>query len=168
MSWAGLNTIPRVLMRRLPLVTLFLISALTVGRPSSEGDSQNLKLLVSIEQQTITEPYPARVTLHLHNAGQEAIWLYRRARGPRPAAHYLTEVNRPPETTGGSVLEAKLQPVTSAGPREAAVAASATVFENVGLPRPKLERIAPGDDYEEKTLLRLAPALGESQKAIWG
>jgi len=44
------------------------------------GPADTLKLLISVEQQSITAPIPARVTLHLHNAGEKTLWLYRRAR----------------------------------------------------------------------------------------
>src|SRR5713226_4962223 len=46
------------------------------------AEAQPLKLLISIEQQTITAPFPARVTLHLHNSGQGTLWLYRPVRSP--------------------------------------------------------------------------------------
>ena len=36
-------------------------------------DTDTLKLLISVEQQTLTLPYPLRATLHLHNSGQAAV-----------------------------------------------------------------------------------------------
>ena len=120
----------------------------------TEADA--LKLLISAEQTTITAPYPARLTLHLHNAGQAPLWLYRRARS---------------ETREGSSLEARLEPMRAAGSGEITAPAQARVLESVGLPRPKLVRLAPGDDYTEKTTLKIVPARagkdGEGSP-LWG
>jgi hypothetical protein len=126
-----------------------------------------LKLLISVEQQNIAAPFPARVTLHLHNAGNETVWLYRHARGRLPAPRRLTEEETGPQSSGGSLLTVKLEPVS---PVQVAISnpAQATVFESVGLPKPKLSRLAAGEDYEEKTSIRLTPALSEVQKPIWG
>ena len=124
-------------------------------------DRSPLKLLISIEQQSITAPFPARVTLHLHNAGQESLWLYRRAR-TRPEAG---------EVVNGSTLSVQLEPVGVIASRPVRAAAEGTVLASVGLPRPKLVKLAPGDDYEEKAVVHLEPARvgeeGEGQP-FWG
>jgi hypothetical protein len=125
-----------------------------------------LKLLISVEQQNIPAPFPARVTLHLHNAGNETVWLYRHAQGKLPAPRLLEE-DTGPQSTGGATVAVKLEPA-SAGQATNGNPAQATVFESVGLPKPKLVRLAPGEDYEEKTSIRLTPALSELQKPIWG
>jgi hypothetical protein len=65
------------------------------------------------------------------------------------------------------MLTVKLEPA-SAGQATIMNPAQGEVFESVGLPKPKLVRLAPGDDYEEKTTIRLTPALSEEQKPIWG
>jgi hypothetical protein len=120
----------------------------------TEADA--LKLLISAEQTTITAPYPARLTLHLHNSGQAPVCLYRRARG---------------ETREGSSLEARLEPIRPTGSPEVSAPAPGRVLESVGLPRPKLVRLAPSDDYTEKTTLKIAPARtgknGEGSP-LWG
>jgi hypothetical protein len=146
--------------------TLLLLVALTLPSRGAAVDTP-LKLLISVEQQTITVPFPARVTLHLHNAGSETVWLYRHAQGKLPAPRRLLEENTGPQSTGGSLLTVKFEP---ARPGQAAISnpAQAAVFESVGLPKPKLVGLVPGEDYEEKASIRLAPALSEVQKPIWG
>ena len=124
-------------------------------------DSAPLKLLISIEQQSITAPFPARLTLHLHNAGQKPVWLYRKVR-MRPQAG---------EVVGGSTLAVHLEPLGVPASRPARVAAVGTVLESVGLPHPKLVRLAPGDDYEERAVVHLEPARTEEEgtgQPQWG
>ena len=126
-----------------------------------------LKLLISVEQQNIAAPFPARVTLHLHNAGNETVWLYHHAQGKLPPPRLVLEEDTTPQSTGGSLLTVKLEPA-SAGQATISNPAQAAVFESVGLPKPKLVGLAPGEDYEEKASIRLTPALSEAQKPIWG
>jgi hypothetical protein len=102
-----------------------------------------LKLLISVEQPVIPAPYPARLTLHLHNAGQAPLWLYRRVRH---------------QTGAGSSLAAHLEPIRTASAPELSAPAQGRVFESVGLPRPKLVRLAAADDYTEKATLKVVPA----------
>jgi hypothetical protein len=120
------------------------------------AEADGLKLLIFAGQTTIAAPYPVRLTLHLHNAGQLPLWLYRRARG---------------ETREGSSLEARLEPIRPPGSPEVSAPAAGRVLESVGLPRPRLARLAPGDDYTEKTTLKIAPARtgknGEGSP-LWG
>jgi hypothetical protein len=129
-------------MRHFALSLLVLLTETSTAR-SADTAADSLKLLISVEQTTITAPYPARLTLHLHNAGQVPQWLYRRARN---------------ETREGSSLEAQLEPIRAAGSSEISTPGQARVLESVGLPHPKLVRLAPGDDYTEKTTLKIAPA----------
>ena len=124
-------------------------------------DATPLKLLISIEQQSITASFPARVTLHLHNAGQGPLWLYRKAR-TRPEAG---------EVVNGSSLGVRLEPVEVSASRPIRVDAVGTVLESVGLPRPKLVRLAPDDDYEEKVVIQLEPARAGAaggDQPLWG
>jgi len=58
-----------------PLLLLFLPL-----ETNSATEANALKLLISVEQHTVTAPFPLRVTLHLHNSGQRPLWLYRKAR----------------------------------------------------------------------------------------
>jgi hypothetical protein len=142
------------------MVALPLFLALP-GYGAAADDRDQLKLLISIEQQSITAPFPARVTLHLHNAGQGPLWLFRKAR-TRPEAG---------EVVNGSTLAIHLEPVEVSASRPIRVDAVGTVLESVGLPRPKLVRLAPDDDYEEKAVIQLEPAragaAGEDQP-LWG
>ncbi len=137
-----------------PPIALFLL--LLPDQPKPSAEASLLKLLISVEQQSITSPFPARVTLHLHNSGREPLWLYRRARG---------------QAQEGSSLEAKLEPAGVVQSREISTPGQGTVLESVGLPRPKLVKLDASEDYEEKAAIRLAPALagsGGESKAIWG
>lgn len=129
-------------MRYFAFLPLVLLTETSIGHPA-DAAADILKLLISVEQTTITAPYPARLTLHLHNSGQAPLWLYRRVRN---------------QTSEGSSLEARLEPVAAAGSAAISSPAQARVFESVGLPRPKLLRLAPGDDYTEKATLKMVPA----------
>ena len=147
--------------------TLLLLVPLALPSQGAASDT-SLKLLISVEQQNIVAPFPARVTLHVHNAGNETVWLYRHARGKLPTPRRLLEEETGPQpTTGGAMLTVKLEPV-SAGQAAVSNPAQAAVFESVGFPKPKLVRLAPGEDYEERSTIRLTPALSEVQKPIWG
>lgn len=122
----------------------------------AQGDADTLKLLISVEQSAIAAPYPARITLHFHNAGRETLWLYRRALA---------------RAANGATLEARLEPVGGMPAPDDSTPARGRVFENVGLPRPKLVKLAPDDDMIEKTVLDIIPAhSGPEGKGprIWG
>jgi hypothetical protein len=134
----------------------------------AQTNANPLKLLISIEQPTIAAPFPARVTLHLHNAGAEPVWLYRRVRNQLAPRRAVVEENKAHETTGGSTLSIKLGPAATTDSQSILTPAKGSVLESAGLPRPKLMRVGPGDDYEEKTTLQLAPALDRTAKPLWG
>ena len=141
-------------MRLLALLwTITLVASAIAGAAS---ETEPLKLLISVEQQAITAPYPARLTLHLYNAGPQPLWLYRRARG---------------QATEGSSAEARFEPIGAAGSAEVTAPAQSKFFESVGLPRPRLVRVAPGEDYTEKATLEINPASrgasGEGSP-VWG
>jgi hypothetical protein len=146
MEMGGSGTSKSGLTWTLPLAFSLALAA----RANAGVDPSALKLLISVEQQTITAPFPARVTLHLHNAGKQTLWLYRRARGAAKE---------------GSTLSVHLEPVQA---EAGSTPAQGNVFESVGLPRPRLVRLAAGEDYEEKATLRLAPAQSEANKPLGG
>jgi len=146
--------------------TLLLAVAFALPGRGAAVDT-SLKFLISVEQQTIAVPFPARVTLHLHNAGNETVWLFRHARAKLPIPKRLLEEESAPQTAGGSMVTVKLEPA-GAGQPASMNPAHGEAFESVGLPKPKLVRLAPGEDYEERTTIRLSPALSELQKPIWG
>jgi hypothetical protein len=137
-------------MRIHALLALAMVAAW--ARVQAAPDADTLKLLISVEEQTLTAPYPIRATLHLHNSGQQAIWLYRPVREP---------------SGNGAALGAQLVPVDQG----AATPGRGIVFERSGFPRPRLERLNPGEDYEEKTTLKIVPAragaCGDGE-AVWG
>ncbi len=133
------------------LGTFFLPTQLRAQR-----NADTLKLLISVEQPAIVSPYPARLTLHFHNAGRETLWLYRRALA---------------RAANGATVEARLEPVGTALAPNDSTPAQGRVFENVGLPRPRLIKLAPDDDTTEKTVLDIIPAhSGPEGKGppIWG
>jgi len=146
--------------------TLLLLAALVLPSKVAAADTP-LKLLISVEQQSIAAPFPARVTLHLHNAGSETVWLYRPAQPKLPPPRRLSDEDTGPQTTGGSVITVKIEP---AGTGQATISkpAQAEVFESVGLPKPKLVELRAGEDYEEKRSIRLTPAISEVQAPMWG
>ncbi|HEV2494688.1 MAG TPA: carboxypeptidase-like regulatory domain-containing protein [Terriglobia bacterium] len=153
------------------LLLLSVMSAAPLVAQTSVGEAP--KLLISVEQPRITAPFPVRVTLHLHNSGQTPLWLYRHARDPNaagvsPAQRIEPEENGSSTTTGGSTLTIRLDPVEAGGN---ATPAQGRALESVGMPHPKLVKLAPGDDYEEKAVIHVAPALagtGTSAKPVWG
>lgn len=130
-----------------------------------------LQFLVSVEQPQVTAPFPVRVTLHLHNSGQTALWLYRRARDP--GAVGLPEAKRlelaeseMTYATGGSTLAARLEPVEA---REVAAPAQARTLASVGMPHPALVKVTAGGDYEEHAVIHVDPAkTGDGSKLLWG
>ena len=148
------------------LITTVLSVVLLLLPGRGAGVDAPLKLLISVEQQAIPAPFPARLTLHLHNAGSETVWLYRHAQAKLPSPRMLEEDTSAP-TTGGSVLTVKIEPA-GAAPANISKPAQGVVFESVGPPKPKLVPLAPGGDYEETASIQLSPAVSELQAPIWG
>jgi len=146
--------------------------------------SQPLQLAISIEESSLTEPFPARINLHFHNAGSHPLWLYTPLRD-------ASEVNF---TSGGSSLAVHLEPVapstpgkgaftpatpapsapptgTSAPPSGAGSPAIGTLLLSAGFPHPKLVKIAPGGDYEETAVIHITPAMLQTPNGaqpVWG
>lgn len=122
---------------------------------SASGEESALKFVLSVEENIIIAPYPARVTLHLHNSGKETVWLYRRARH---------------EGGLGPSLEALLDPLESLAGPEAGTPARGQVLDYVGMPQPELVRLPPGEDYTEKAAVKLLPALNGAGagELVWG
>ena len=144
---------------------LLCIPVVLVGQILCVGQAQPLKLVITIEQTAITVPFPARVTLHLHNSGQETLWLYHNVAAAGALADRSTyESSSASHHVEGPTLAVKLESADNHA------VASGTVMKSVGLPHPKLARLAPNEDYEEKTVIGLAPAMleGGGQHPIWG
>jgi hypothetical protein len=132
----------------------------------------DLKLLISVDQPAVTAPLAAGITLHLHNAGQEPLWIYapvRDATVTSGAVNPFTAVDLGEgATTGGSSLEIKLIPADGSSPEQPA---AGRVLEVAGFPHPKLTMLAPGDDYEEKAFVQMTPgttAQGDTRQPHWG
>ena len=138
----------------------------------SFGQVIPLKLVITAEQQVINSPFPALVTLHLHNSGNTTLWLYSRA-SPQPiAGQAATDASQaasanPAHPQEGSTLSIQLEPADN----RVASPGAGELLDNAGLPHPRLIRLAQGEDYEEKSVIRVAPALAESngeKRPIWG
>jgi len=161
-------------------IALSLLTAL--GRAQTSPETQPLKLLVSLEQQSMTAPFPARLTLHLHNSGQVSVWLYRHVQDPETLRQMVAmpmseeEEQKANRTTGGSTLVVRLEPATRplaqpAGAAQTVAAAGAKVLTNVGLPHPSLVKVRPGEDYEEKAIITISPAQARADSGdqpLWG
>ena len=136
--------------------------------------AQDLKLLISVEQQTIVAPNPVRATLHFHNSGQQTMWLYRPVLSDLPGDRLglLAPVPsgvRPGETYGGSQLEVRLAPQTATGGTKEAAGSGYAIAPDA-LPYPRLVRLKPGDDYQEKVSIHIEPAQSKTggSQPVWG
>jgi Carboxypeptidase regulatory-like domain len=151
-------------------ILCFLILASPIPARSA-ADSGGLKILVSIDQTTITAPFPARIILHLHNSGQRTLRVYTPVRDATVVSGainpFTTEAPGPGSTRGGSALEVHLAPLDSATPESPA---EGKVLESAGFPHSKLVAIPPGEDYEEKAVLHLSPASADENGShpLWG
>jgi hypothetical protein len=143
---------------------------------TTPAEPEPLKLLISVEQQTITAPFPARVTLHLHNGGSKPLWLYRHARDKAvirriEAVQTFGDEEAPRQanrSSGGASLEVHLEPDSS---DPVARPGHGEILESAGLPHPRLVRLAPGDDYEERAVASLSAAMtssGGATRPLWG
>ncbi|MBZ5513406.1 MAG: carboxypeptidase-like regulatory domain-containing protein [Acidobacteriia bacterium] len=132
------------------------LAILAQQAPAQAAPSDDLKLLISLEQLTIATPYPARVTLQFHNGGKAPLYLYRRARS---------------QAGEGSALEVRLDPLGAPSAQEINTPARGSVFESVGLPRPKLVRLDADEDTAEKATIQLLPAQSGPEgngTSLWG
>lgn len=134
----------------------------------AQATASALKLLISPEEPFVAEPNAARIVLQIHNSSSQPIWLYRRAKGKHPPQDQALEENKNPPTTGGATVEVKLQPADAEHAKTAVSPAEATVLEYVQMPKPRLVKLAAGDDYKEVSIVHLAPAMAAGQKPIWG
>jgi len=140
------------------------------------ANAQNLKLLVSVQQQNIVAPGPVRATLHFHNSGQETLWLYRPVRSKRaadPGDSFAPGISEqaPGQNDSGSALEVHLAATNPAANEKQAAAGRGFVIAPDALPYPRLVRVAPGNDYDEKVVLQVKPAqskTGDSTQPVWG
>jgi hypothetical protein len=143
-----------------------LLISLTMAAAAEQSE---LKLLISIEETKVTAPNPARLTLHFHNAGSQAVWLYtpvHDATVPSEASNpFATEDFGPSLTSGGSTLEVQLQPPGAVAGNPDEAVGRVKVFDSVQPALAKLVAIAPGEDFEEKITVQLLPAAGDGEGA---
>ncbi|TAM80063.1 MAG: carboxypeptidase regulatory-like domain-containing protein [Acidobacteria bacterium] len=142
------------------------------------GRAEDLKLLVSVQQQSIMAPNPLRATLRFHNSGSQTLWLYRPVLSEIPgdrlgAVAPRPEELRPGEAYGGSRLEIHMAPqnAPAQGSGGNVEAGSGFALAPDALPYPRLVRLAPGGDYEEKVSIHVEPAeakSGTGNQPVWG
>jgi Carboxypeptidase regulatory-like domain len=140
------------------------------------GRAEDLKLLISVEQQSIVAPNPVRATLHFHNSGRQTLWLYRPVGSEMPGdrlgllAPVPSEV-QPGQAYGGSQIEVRLAPQSVATGGTNGAEGSGFAMAPDALPSPRLVRLASGDDCQEKVSIHIEPAqakAGEGSQPVWG
>ena len=140
------------------------------------GRAEDLKVLISVQQQSVVAPNPVRATLHLHNSGQQILWLYRPVKGSTTTDRGISIVPGAYEAGqgqlyGGSTLQVKLTPQHLPVGNAQEAAGSGFVIAPDALPYPRLVRLAPGGDYEEKVNIHVNPAktkAGAADQPVWG
>ncbi len=140
------------------------------------GRAEDLKLLISVEQQNIVAPQPVRTTLHFHNSGRETLWLYHPVVSELPGDRLgllAPEPSgaRPGQAYGGSQIEVRLALQTAVGAGAKEAAGSGFAMAPDAMPHPRLVRLAPGEDYQEKVSIHVEPAetkAGAGDQPAWG
>jgi len=140
------------------------------------GRAEDLKLLISVERQTIVAPHPVRATLQFHNSGRQTLWLYRPVISELPGDRlgFLAPVPadvRPGQAYGGSQLEIQMAPQSATGGDAKRAAGSGFAMAPDTLPHPRLVRLDPGEDYQEKLSIHVEPVQtksGTSEQPAWG
>ena len=175
----------------LPSLTVF--RGAPLGLAAAPAQASPLAVSLSVEQPRIVEPFPARITLRLHNGGASPLWLYRHVRDPQEleqARSQLAETAQGPggSTSGGSSLVIHLEPAeagkpaSSQGPGQSSGGSGrrdsrdanlprGRVLSSVGMPHPRLVRLAPGADATEGAVIELRPAqasAGGQEETVWG
>ena len=151
------------------MAALLLLPMSSAPQPGPRAASPSLQLTVSLAESAIAEPFPARVTLHFHNSGSKALWLYHPVRDA--AAMFMGEVN---STSNGSLIAAHLQ-LTAAGNASGAPGAAlpgvGTVLRSAEFPDPGLVSIPGRGDYAEPVAIQLKPArirTSGGERPLWG
>ena len=180
----------------LAIVGLLTLAGRLPGATSSAlaASAESLTVSLTVEQPKIVAPFPARATLRLHNAGSTPLWLYRHVRDPQELeqARYRTAGAKNPDavSSGGSSVVVHFEPAAasarkpeSQGPpssersndqaNDQASAESESqrsrVLASVGMPHPRLLRVAPGGDATEGVVIKLEPAqAGAGAEPVWG
>jgi hypothetical protein len=146
--------------------TLAIVSDATAAKPAAGTE---LTVSLAVAQETIAQPFPARIMLRFHNASTQPLWLYRHVRDPMDRARTAeTGENTPGATNGGSRLVVHLErtqaPEWSEPPH-------GTVMASVDMPHPHMISLAPGADDTEGAVMALAPGYvtnGGNPEPVWG
>lgn len=157
---------PRVLLAALFLTVVCAI----VGR------AEDLKLMVSVQQQSIIAPSPVRATLHFHNSGKRTLWLYQPVLSKLMAdrsGEFIPEVseNHPGQIYGGSTLSVHLVAVNGPEKDKEKATGHGFVLAPEAMPHPQLVRLGPGKDYQEIVNIEVKPAEIRTQdgsQPVWG
>jgi Carboxypeptidase regulatory-like domain len=161
-------------MSRVKFLAAILLLITPLGALSGRAD--DLKLLVSVQQQNVVVPNPVRATLHFHNSGRETLWLYRPVRSKQVAG---ADDSFPPaigghgtgRAYGESNVEVHLEATEPSGNGKEPPSGGGFALTPDALPFPRLVRLAPGEDYDEKVTLHVEPALEQrngGHRALWG
>jgi hypothetical protein len=149
------------------------LGAVLAASPGVSGDkapgAPGLTVSLAVEQQTIVQPFPARVMLRFHNTGAKPLWLYRHVRDPMDRARSAESgEGGPSSTNGGSRLVVHLEraqaPEWSEPPRGTAMA-------SVGMPHPNLAAVDPGSETTEGAVVALDPGFVSHDgraEPVWG
>lgn len=139
-----------------------------------------LAVTVTLEHNTLAQPFPARITLHFHNAGHDTLWLYRHVRDPEDLAlaqRRMAQLNATSgpgsanASAGGSSLIVHLEPAAPLATQSWAQPPSGKVMASVGMPHPRLVKVAPGEDDTEGCVVALGAGIvsrGGTEAPIWG
>lgn len=160
-------------MRFLSLALISIIVQPMVSRGAAAPDGNALKLIITVEQQVLTTPFTARVTLHLHNSGGKSLWLYRPVTASRPdTAEEVSETKQGSSGRANHPIEGSTLAVRLEGMDQiAAKLGQGEMLDTVDMPHPKFIRLGPGDDADLKTAIRLIPAqvgAKEEMHLLWG
>jgi hypothetical protein len=185
-TWITWGSVATLAVAGLWLQATFAFEVPIQGAPSgsTQAATPALAVTLAVEHPAILEPFPARITLQLHNTTPGAVWLFRHVRDPQDIAEGQSRLVAAREqakkwTTGGSSLVVHLVPVAAAsgrGTTQAAVPAWAQpphgrVLASVGMPHPRLVRLGPGGTETEGAVIELDPGLVASQghdEPVWG
>lgn len=143
-----------------------LLAAMFLALPAaSQVQVQPLQLTISTTQPDISEPFPARITLHLHNSGSRPLWLYK----PLRDASWMN--SRPEGPTLATHLEVAAPENTPQGTHPTGGPAVGAVLEAAGFPHPALIQLAPGGNFSQTAVIHIKPATRQASngtKPVWG
>jgi Carboxypeptidase regulatory-like domain len=180
--WLWALALPAILPARLAMPVSSSNSWQTQPAAPTSAPTPRLTVTLTLEHNTIAQPFPARITLHFHNAGHDTLWLYRHVRDPEDLAlaqrrmAQLNATSGPASgnaSAGGSSLIVHLEATASPGSPAQSLSEppSGKVMASIGMPHPHLVKLAPGGDVTEGAVIALNPGLasrGGSDLPLWG